>query len=195
MIFYGSVAKVSSLSGIDSSEITEAMQEIINVWIDENIRQDGFVQYNADEYYDIGKFGQNELVLRHFPVISLSVITKTGSPNESVVPVEDYVIDKESGIIQLINSSSLPRGMNSIRVKYKYGFAIVPDDIAQIANLMLARWAEISAQQDDADGLKQVKIGDYMELRDTGFGGINAKYGPLIDPLVKKAQGKYNIGV
>lgn len=199
MPFYGSNTQAESLAGTISGTVTIAMQDFINSWIDENIRQDGFVVLSADEYYDIQRSGQTELLLKHFPVITVTSI-EDGCQNttpESLVENEDYVVDKDTGIVQLLYSYSsigFEVGANQVRVKYSYGYSAVPSDIYQIATMMAAKWAKIRDQQTDADGLKQVKIGDYQETRDISFMGIKSEFDDLLDPMVKKAKAKYGVG-
>src|SRR5574340_170105 len=162
MSFYGDAIKAAELAGVDQSAITAKMQESINNWIISNIKWDGFEPASASdivEYHDIRKSNQNELILKHFPVISISEVIDGCYTDiqKTLVAETDYVFDSETGIIQLIgrgsdilvnenvsgysvnpyfHPASFIQGFKSVKVSYKYGFSSVPAVIKEIATLL-----------------------------------------------------------
>lgn len=210
MAFYGDVDKIIDIVGSEftSDDITEGMKDVINSYIDSEINEDGFdVSIDADEYYDIKKDYQTELLLKHFPVISVSSITDdVHATTPTTVNSEAYTVDKDTGIIQLITAykslngtesdfiNAFTKGFNSVRVQYKYGFKEVPDIIVQLANLLTSKWLKIQSKQSDADGLKSVSIADYKETYDTSFVAINSEYDGMIKKMINKAKGLYAKG-
>jgi hypothetical protein len=196
MAFYGDSTKAEALAGTVAGTVTAEMQSVINEWINLNIRMDGFTEVTADEYYDIRKSRQAELVLEHYPVTEITGITNAVKDDSPVdLASDDYVCDEDSGIIQLLLGQFFAVGFNQVRVQYKYGYTVVPSDIAQIATMMAAKWAKIRDQQADADGIKQVKIGDYQETRDISFMMISSEFDDILKSMIKKAQAKYQSGV
>lgn len=212
--FYGDKNKAASLAGVNASVISDVQCEVVNEWIKSNIKWSGFEESESvTEYYDIRRNGQVELILNNFPVIEITeIVNGYNATNPEVLTDTQYTIDKESGIIQLINDTEggvttatvndfihypfeFRQGFNSVKVVYKYGFAVVPDIISTIANLLLAKWLKIGIQQATADGLKSIKIADYSETYDSSFIGISSEFDPMLQPMIKKAQELYEHGV
>lgn len=210
MAFYGDSTKAASLAGVNVTDITTEMQDVINNWIKANIKWNGFEESSdVIEYYDIKKSNQDEIILNNFPVISVSeIVDNVHSDAPQTLDSDSYVVDNNTGIIQLIKkANTIPiingclnffsKGFNSVKVTYKYGYATVPDIIAQIATLMIAKWAKIKDTQADADGtnLKSVRIGDYSETYDLTFMNIKSEFDDILIPMIKRAQEYYADGV
>ncbi len=210
---YGDVDKVVELASdpdITAESISEEMETVVDNWIDTNIKPTGFLNIsNADEYYDIKRTDQTELVLKHFPIVTLTeLINDANSSSPITLDSSSYYVDSESGIIQLLNNITtssvsyynnyvgyFSKGNRTVRVKYTYGYSDVPEIIQTIANLMLAKWAKIQLQQSDADGMKSVRIGNYSETKDVEFVNIDSEFDSILMPLIKSAQETYAIGV
>jgi len=206
MAFYGDVTKASNLAGVVVTDITAEMQETINNWIKANIKWTGFEQsQDVIEYYDIRKSNQDELILNNFPIIGVSeLVNDAQSSTPTVLSIDSYVVDKSTGIIQLIKKvnsivsgclGEFKKGFNSVKVTYTHGYATVPEIIAQIATLMAAKWAKIKDTQAEGDGLKAVRIGDYSETFDLSFMNIKSEYDEILLPMIKRAQEYYANGV
>jgi len=202
MAFYGDKDKASKLADVSVGFVTDEMQEVINEWINANIKSSGFVESDEiEEYYDIKKYGQNELILKNFPVTELiEIINGFGdSQLETLVLNTDYVVDDDTGIIQLLGYKKFIKGFNSVKVKYKYGYTVVPPIIVQIATLMAAKWASIWASDipvgEGGEVIKSVKMGDYSESYDLGFMSVKSEFDELLNPLIKRAQEYYAVGV
>lgn len=198
MAFYGDAETAEKLAGVVAGTATTEQQSVINDWINANIKWNGFVEsLDVVEYYDIRKTDQSELVLKNFPIISLTEIIDDSISNPETLTTDDYVVDKESGIVQLLKRC-FKKGFNSVKVTYKYGFVTVPDIIKQIANLMLAKWLKILAANSntgDGENIKSVKIGDYTETYDLEFMNIKSEFDGLLIPMIKRAEEYYADGV
>ncbi len=206
MSFYGDKTESASLAGVAIGNITDAMEDQINNWIDVKIRPKGFVQLSATEYYDIRKDGQNELILKNFPVISVTTLTNEArATTPKVVDSTNFVCDLDSGIIQLDGANAqnnaeniidaFAKGFNSVKVEYTYGYTAVPSDIENLATLLMAKWVKIRDEQGTSDGLKSVSAGDYKETFDLQFMGVKSEYDEMITDFLKLAKAKYSRGV
>lgn len=202
MAFYGDTTKAENLAGTPTGSVTDEMQEAINEWINANIKRTGFEESElVEEHYDIKKYGQNELILKNFPVTELEEITNGVHSDDAEILVldEDYVADFDTGIVQLLGYNKFVQGFNSVKVKYKYGYTEVPPLIAQIATLMAAKWAKIKSATipvgEDDEVLRSVRIGDYSESYDLGFMTVKSEYDDVLNPMIKKAQEYYAVGV
>lgn len=208
MIFYGNIERIVELlgTGFAESDVTVAIQNVITNWIDEHVYEAGFGEnISADEYYDIKNDNQTELMLKNFPVISISsIINDSQSDSAVTVNSDSYVVDNDTGIVQLITAvisavddtyiNSFTKGFNSVRVQYEYGFGDVPEVIRQLANLLTAKWIKTKDVQAQADGLKSVSIGDYKETFDSNFTSVKSEYDDMITSLLNKAKSKYAKG-
>lgn len=210
MAFYSNKSKAAVMAGVSESIITQEMQESIDTWVETNIKWDGFNgEKNNDEYYDILKSNQSELVLKHFPILSISEVTdNASSSNSKILNTSSYGFDAESGILHLLNVVpenvddtyiiySFTRGNRTVRVKYVSGYSTVPDVIVKLSTLMLARWAEIKnvLNTSQAENLKSVKIGDYTETYDLNFSNVKSKFDDVLVPMIKRVKQYYTEGV
>jgi hypothetical protein len=206
MSFYGNSIDATGLAGTVIADISSEMEEIVNNWIDSKIRPEGFTQLSATEYYDIRKDDQDELVLKNFPVISITTLTNEArATTPKVIDSSNYVCDLDSGIIQLdgANASNnaeniieaFAKGFNSVKVEYDYGYASVPGDIVKLATLLLAKWSKIKSEQATSNGLKSVSAGDYKETFDLEFMGVKSEFDEMITELFRLAKIKYSRGV
>ena len=208
MAIYGDVSNIIELAqgSITESDITGSIQEVVSGWIDENIYRAGFGEaISAAEFYDIKNDNQTELILKNFPVVSFTKLTDTFQADDAVEVNSDcYIIDNDSGILQLVTAyktisgndviNLFSKGFNSVKAEYTYGYENVPSIIGNIANLMIAKWVKMEEQQANADGLKSVSIGDYKETFDTAFMSLKSEYDGTLDGLIKQAKAKYAKG-
>lgn len=176
MAFYGDKNNSCLLAGVNILLATEEKILMINSYIDTEIKLGGFISYTADEYYDFYIKNQNELVLKKFPVIEITELyTKANTDSPLLIDSNSYVVDLDSGILQLINTKTVtgngisifPLGFNSIRVKYTHGFSSIPSDIANFATLSLARYLRMEDFMGKAGIIKSFKIGNFSETYGT----------------------------
>lgn len=207
--FYGSTSEAASLSGVLEANLTAAMQKQINSWIENRIYNgDTFEEHDVtDEFYDIGDPPPGDtlvrqLILRNIPIISITSITDDArGSSPTVVNSGAYVLDMngESGIVRLETKNvtgtdvidGFTRGVHAVKVTYKWGFTTPPTKIAELATLLLAKWGEVNEQQSEADGLKEVKAGDYTEKYDLTFLNVRTKYDAEIKMLFNELKAKY----
>lgn len=210
MSFYSDKTKAINLAGVGADVIIDEMQEMIDSWIDTTIKWDGFGNsVSITEYYNVDKMLQSEIVLKHFPVASISeVIDNAQGDSPRTLSVDSYTFDSESGILQLKNYVDeyddgtyavhyFTKGKSAVKVTYIYGFTTVPDVITKLATFLLAKWAKIKNIQASADveNLKSIRIGDYSESYDLGFMNVKSEFDSIIEPMIKRVQAYYSDGV
>jgi hypothetical protein len=92
-------------------------------------------QTTITEKHDITENIQSELLLRNFPVSSVTSL----KVNDSTTPTSDYYIDSDVGVIRLSTLGSFfPVGRQSIEVEYVCGYSSVPHDLSYAASLLAA---------------------------------------------------------
>ncbi len=123
-----------------------------------------FVQKIRTEYYD-GE-GDRELILKNVPISSITSIHSDtlrvfGSGTE--ITSANYMLRKESGIIELWNNESFfPTGRGNIKVVSVAGYLVgtdVPDDL-QEANLLIAQHFYKSFFQKQRIDIQSETVGD-----------------------------------
>jgi hypothetical protein len=195
--FYGDIAKAAELGGVDEIDITDAMVEIINNYINSEIRTDGFVSTSAIEYHDINKNSKKELILKKYPIVEDSVEITDNYQNDPVVlDPTTYIVDYETGIVQLKTTFTngdncvtyFAQGIKNVKVEYEHGFAEVPSIIVRLATLLMAKKAKISNQNADADGIKSYTIGNYSQSKDLAFLNVKSEFDSEINSSMKKAK-------
>jgi len=194
---YPSKEKAEELSGIAESEMSDAMIASIDNWINTKFRPEGFIELEADELYHVNDNRINKLILKNFPVTEITEITNDVNGTPVILADDSYIVDNETGILYLKESNddeiySFTKGIFNVRIKYKYGFVSVPNDIMEFATLLLAKWVSVSNAQAEADGnLKSIKIGDYSESYDLSFMSVTSQYDNGIDSLKTKLVARY----
>lgn len=203
MAFYGNASSAQNMAG--GLAISTETQNVVNEIIDTNIREWGFEKENYVEYFDVPDNFDEMLILSRYPVISSeSDISITNNVNgESPIAVDENCIriDKLSGIVRIIPTTQtsnniitkFTKGVQSVKAEYEYGYSTVPSDIAELANLLAARWAKIGDQQSNADGLKSLKIADYTESFDIKFNGISVEFDENTKLLFNSCIRKYRV--
>lgn len=97
----------------------------------------------TEERYD--GTGQDELVLKHYPVTAVSEIIPY-KDGDALTVEDDYVIyDADSGIIKLVDGKTFPVSTLQIKVTYTagYAFASLPYDLVQsVLEAVAHRWKE-----------------------------------------------------
>ena len=94
---------------------------------------DSFSSTTYSEKIDIDIEGLSEISLSHSPVISVAALTVS----TTLYTDDDYVVDKNLGIIKTGNLSSFfPVGREVIEITYNAGFSVIPSDITYACNLI-----------------------------------------------------------
>ena len=148
--------------------------EIEQTWIDwatsevDNYTGTVFGQETeVEEFYDIDKEGQDSVILEHYPVTEVIYVKDDGE----TVLTTDYMLYKKDGIIALRVDTVLnalfdvpyfTKGRQMVEVKYKYGYADVPQEIQLACALFAADLAlgklKKSISEAEVEG---EKIGEY----------------------------------
>jgi len=117
-----------------------------------------------DEYYDIPTSTETVIALRHFPVVTFIELID----DDETVDTDDYVVDKETGMVKLKatyrkeSSRYFTMGVQKVRAKYSAGFVTVPKDLELVAKMVINRLFQRRA----SDGYLTRKIGSYSEKID-----------------------------
>lgn len=200
--FYGDLDEAADLAGVETSSLTKAMQDSINEFINLITIPEGFRESNEiTEYIDIDDSNVTRIMLEHYPIISgsLTLIDNNNSSSRITVNEDCYRVDNESGMIQLLpveNATStditfFTKGVQSVKVTYKMGYASVPESIKVVATLLLAKWGKINNQQTDADGRISVRMGDFAEKYDLAFMNIKSEFDDKLKVMIDRIQAKY----
>ena len=206
-VFYGEVDKSAEMAGCAEALLTETMQKLVNNWINLKIRKEGFGSDTNIELFDIKESNVNFLILDKIPIInnSVEIIDDVNGDDPVIVNSECYVVDNETGIIQLLSDQSFSsvdsisyfhKGIKSVSVEYEYGYVAVPEDIIDFATLLLAKWGKVKTLSNaNADGLKSIKAADYTETYDLSFMSVDSEFDNTIKDMFKLLKVSYNKGV
>lgn len=206
--FYGNVDDAVEMSGCEEDLLTnQSIHKVINMWIDKKIRKEGFaVVPDYEEYFNVDDSRVNILMLTNIPVITDSLVLTDNAQDDvpTVVDSECYILDMETGIIQLLSDKSFSsansisyftKGIKSVKAKYNYGYVSVPDDVSLFATLLLAKWGKVKTMgNSNADGLKQEKTADYTRTFDLNFMSVSSEYDDQIKDLFHGLKVVYNKG-
>jgi len=164
---YTSKTKVATYLGVAADKIKDDWIECATYYIDLYCNCI-FREKTVTEKYDINKAGQSVLFLDHFPIVSVTSITNDGE----VMDTDDYLIYNEEGIIKLAddfvgniyNVGAFVYGRQKIVVVYKYGRAVVPDEIEWVATVLasnIAFTSLVNSGDIKFGNLSEERIGEY----------------------------------
>ena len=92
-------------------------------------------QTTFTEKHDVTEQGQSQVLLRNFPVSSVSSMKLGGT----TVATGDYYLDSDIGVIRLTTlGATFSTGRQNIEVEYSAGYATVPNDLSYAASLLAA---------------------------------------------------------
>lgn len=87
----------------------------------------------TDEAYDVSDPATREVVLRNFPVTSVSAVKVGGS----TLSTTSWYVDSNTGVVRLQDGAGyFPVGTEEVKVSYSYGFSTVPADLSHAATLV-----------------------------------------------------------
>lgn len=88
---------------------------------------------STDEAHDIGDSATREVVLRNFPVTSVSAVKVGGS----TLSTSSWYVDSNTGVVRLQDGAGyFPPGTQEVEVSYSYGFSTIPADLSHAATLV-----------------------------------------------------------
>ena len=87
----------------------------------------------TDEAYDITDNHTREVVLRNFPVTSVSAVKAGGS----TLATTSWYVDTNTGVVRLQDGAGyFAPGSEEVEVTYSYGFSTIPADLSHAATLI-----------------------------------------------------------
>lgn len=87
----------------------------------------------TDEPYDITNTSTTEVVLRNFPVSSVTSVKVSGSTLSATA----WYFDSNTGVVKLQDGAGyFPPGTQEVKVTYSYGFSTIPADLSHAATLV-----------------------------------------------------------
>lgn len=114
----------------------------------------------VDEGYDITNDSTTEVVLRNFPVISVSAVKVGGS----TLAATSWYVDSNTGVIRLQDSAGFfTSGTQEVKVSYTYGFSTIPADLSHAATLVVVSHFNRSRHA----GMSSEGVGSYRYTMDS----------------------------
>lgn len=175
----------------DSSEDSK-LQDIVDS-IDPYVK--GYLQRDIEETTYTSELydgpGQSELVLKNYPIISVSSVIIYTTSYDSVTLEERsdgtdgyFIKDSESGILCRINL--WPRGRGIIEVTYTAGYSTIPSDITLACKLI----GEYFYTMDGTAGIRSESLGSYSYSLASGIGDMYGDIG-IPDVRIKALLSRY----
>jgi uncharacterized phiE125 gp8 family phage protein len=119
---------------VSDTSFDATLEEIGNAVTDEIERLTNrlYVQRTVSEIRDGD--GGRRLELRRYPVSAVTSFTV----DDAAVAAADYDLDKEGGVIWLLNGKRLTRGERNVKVTYTAGYVLadVPAEVTRVAREM-----------------------------------------------------------
>lgn len=110
----------------------------------------------------------SKIKTKHYPIISVASLIDNGA----TIPVTDYQVDKETGIIELkeaaitqsIYGRYFSKGVGKVVISYRAGYETIPKDL----EISVARQVAKIYSLKDHDGMKSEKMGSYSFTKQEG---------------------------
>lgn len=130
----------------------------------------------SNERYDGN--GTDELLLKHFPIISVSEVKVSADYSFSAVSalVEDdeFTIEANTGTLFRLGGV-WEVGKRNIRVSYTGGYATLPSDVVHAANMTVAEWVQRAKQLEGGQTQSPITSEDIGGERTTDYAWEVAK--------------------
>ena len=165
-----------------SIEVGDVKQYFID--IADDVVKDKLMDFdnNVDEVerQDIGVDNPNWIQLNHYPILDIEYIKDDINADDPVtVASTDYIRDDAAGIITLKALSttigSFTKGSKTVEIKYDYGYASVPADVARYASALVAKTILVINEQDAVGSKVMERMGDYQYKLDIMM-NLNARF-------------------
>jgi len=115
-----------------------------------------------NESYDIKDDYQDQIFVRHTPIVSVVAVTDDGT----AVDLDDLGIDEETGLVRLTGDDSyFTKGKDSLEICYSAGYATIPPEIVLATELLVSYYFA----QRRRVGVRSERVGDVSQ---TFFGGF-----------------------
>jgi len=210
IVRYADHEQAAGLVGIDSTLISVAWMKDADDMIHTLLGFKIGSYIITDEYYDVRDYRQKSLILKNYPIISIQSITDNAQASSpTTVLLTDILIKKSTGEIilkQAGNTSGtvycFTKGDQAVKASYTWGWTEVPDPIAWLATLWVARLAqqwqfeqEFVEDNIPSGGIKQFKLGQFSVTVDTAaadaLGGMQTKFDTMILKSIEEVKAAY----
>jgi len=203
---YVTNATVAEISGIAVGDLKTSLITIAESYIENLVNFDMDKGIDAEiQYFDIENLndfytnydGMREFVLTKRPVTSVTYvkIDPYGTNSELIYNTE-YFVNYGNSIVTIASTYALETGKKMLKIRYRWGFLTVPQDVQDYANWYCAMLQELQpsvAKNDNNVVLKEVEIGRYREAYDVTNLTIRTKYSSVLDGMRKVIEEKYRI--
>jgi len=130
-----------------------------------------FEAANYIEQYDGAKFNGGVLILKNFPVISVTTLKEDSGRTFAAgteIDSTDYVIYKEEGVIQL-DDDEFEEGLQTVQVSYRAGYGPIPADLSQCCIDMVSY--KLEDRKTGGGSITSRRLADAAISYGTGGGG------------------------
>ena len=133
-----------------------------------------FEAANYSEQYDGAKFNGGVLILKQFPVISVTSLFQDGTRAfavETLIDPSKYVVYNENGILQL-DGEEFDIGLQTIKAVYRAGYedGSIPGDLTLVANDMVG-W-KMEDRKTAGGSITSRRLADAAITYDTSGGAV-----------------------
>lgn len=196
--------------GVSTDDITSAWLTDADQMI-ETLLGYSLSEAQVEEYVDVRDYKQNVLQLKNYPITSLlEVIDNAQASSPVTIDLDDIVIDANAGIIRFKSSGSdysgsvysFTKGVQSVKVTYKWGYTSVPVPIKRLATYWVARLAQQWLWEQDYEdegipsgGFKKLTLSRFSVTLDTPQGdmlsGLPTKFDASIIKMMAEVKNAY----
>ena len=165
-------AKVKAYLGISASTwdtilatLVTSASAIIQSYCRRQFNSQTFTEYHDGADLQVPRA---QIIVKNPPIISVTSVYDDLDqpptwPAADLVSSDDYAVYLDEGIVELYPDYTFGDGRRNVRVIYVGGYATVPTDIEQAANMLVANI--FNRGRTGADGLQSERIGDYSYVR------------------------------
>ena len=199
---YGNSQNIADLADVDVSYVTTALLAWVDAFINTHFGRNDFslAVTETEEIHSIKNKDEESVMTKYFPIIDVTTL-RDNILSSSVLTLNslNYCVDTEAGIITLIQNetnlaagvtlrSYFTKGTSTVDVTYSHGWASLPNEILQLANLIGAKMAKIAylEEQSSPGAVKKIRMGNFSEERfyDSKFNSVVLKYDKFIDKML-----------
>jgi len=208
---YDSKAEVVELvEGVTVDDIKETWRDWAKTIIDQECQHDFYANDAGTEVHDIDRDDQDTVILRHWPVLSVTrlrdCINGVTSSTPTTISSDHYHVYTADGRIRLVSDtySYFTKGPVNVDVQYTYGYTEVPSDVRMLANMLVAFRAQVWLLEEEqasvsALGVKSIVMADYEATFGQDLKMVESKFGDKVtggvQRMMKLVVQKYGYGM
>jgi len=192
MNHFAEVDRVYALTAIDAESIDESWLSIADEEVISWAGGKDFQSHSTTEYIDIERGDQDQIILLHTPVISVTSVTDDAQDSSPTsITVSDLILYAEEGILKFKDpedivgntlASHFTKGPRSVKVVYSYGFSSVPQLVKDGATYVVCRFAEIFKQEQEMTDIDLPKHG----LTEFSHEGLRMRFDVRMEQIATK---------